>query len=190
MARSTPKPSRADLSTWQDYAETVTPITPPKHTKQNALPVLDTALLDAPLPPLIKRQNPELNETLIKHFFEGHSRESQKLSDPSLSSFCRNGVSPQILRQLRRMPIQSEIDLHGMTRDQAIAYLAQCLSQAHEHKHHCLQIIHGKGLHSIDGAAILKPLVRQWLSTHPQIRAFVETPDSGAVKVLLFKVTG
>ncbi len=182
MARSTPKPSHADLSTWQDFAETVTPIAPPKHHKQGVLPVLDV-----PLAPFIKRPSPELHETLIKRFFERHPPEPQKLSDPSLSSFCRNGVSPQILRQLRRMPIQSELDLHGMTRDQAIAYLAQFLSLAHERKQHCLQIIHGKGLHSIDGAAILKPLVRQWLSTHPQIRAFVETPDSGAVKVLLFK---
>ena len=65
-------------------------------------------------------------------------------------SYVRPGMSHQTLRRLRRgyWRIQENLDLHGLTRDEArqelSAFLAECLQK----KFRCIRVIHGKGLTS------------------------------------------
>jgi DNA-nicking Smr family endonuclease len=50
-------------------------------------------------------------------------------------------------------------------------------------------VIHGKGLNSQGGAAVLRKLARHWLTQHQQVLGYCDAPakdgGSGAVLVLL-----
>ena len=105
--------------------------------------------------------------------------------------FARNGIDQRTLRHLRRgdWPVCGQLDLHGMTRDQARSategFVANAIGQAWR----CVRIIHGKGLGSADQAPVLKVLVRRWLRQSVQVLAFTDAPvtagGSGAMLILL-----
>lgn len=105
--------------------------------------------------------------------------------------FLRPGVTPQALRRLRRghWRIQDEIDLHGLTRDEARTRLVGFLEYCHLRNAKCVRIIHGKGLGSKNHEPVLKQLVKSWLMQRAEILAFVparpEDGGAGAVIVLL-----
>ena len=65
-------------------------------------------------------------------------------------NFLRPGLSQQVLRRLRRghWVIEEELDLHGLTRDEARERLAAFLNECKKHGIRCVRIIHGKGLGS------------------------------------------
>ncbi len=77
-----------------------------------------------------------------------------------------DGVSQERLRQLAsgRPPVDMEIDLHGMTREQALSTLERCMQQALVEHKRVLCLVHGRGLHSQDGRPILKQAVYDWLA--------------------------
>lgn len=105
--------------------------------------------------------------------------------------YHRNGVQLGILRKLRRgdYPVCDEVDLHGLTVTQARAHLSQFLDHAPRQRMICVRIIHGKGLSSPGGKAVLRPRVRHWLRGDNRILAFAPAPHhaggSGALHVLL-----
>lgn len=106
------------------------------------------------------------------------------------SEFLRNGYSRQKLRKLRRtLPIQDHLDLHGYLSDAARKRLQLFLHDALHHGLRCVLVIHGKGLNSRDGEAVLKLRTRHWLMQHPAVLAYCDAPlnegGSGAVWVLL-----
>ncbi|NLR74648.1 MULTISPECIES: Smr/MutS family protein [Leeia] len=102
-----------------------------------------------------------------------------------------HSVSHRLLHELRRghWPIGAEIDLHGVTREEALHLLGAFLGEVRQRGIRCVRIIHGKGYRSPGGQSALKGLVRHWLTQLPQVLAFSETRPqeggSGAVKVLL-----
>ena len=53
----------------------------------------------------------------------------------------------------------------------------------------CVLVIHGKGLNSPGGEAVMRKLARHWLAQHPRVLAYCDAPPryggSGAVLVLL-----
>jgi DNA-nicking Smr family endonuclease len=106
-------------------------------------------------------------------------------------AYLRAGHSPDILRKLRRMqwPIEDEIDLHGMTLDEAVIATGRFIDEAMRYGLRCVRVIHGKGLRSPGGEPVLKGRIRQLLAARDDVRAFVEPPaaqgGSGAVLVLL-----
>ena len=108
-----------------------------------------------------------------------------------VDEYHRNGVQLGILRKLRRghYPVSDEVDLHGLTITQARAHLSQFLDHAPRHRMSCVRIIHGKGLSSPGGKAVLKPRVRHWLRGDSRVLAFAPAPHdaggSGALHVLL-----
>jgi DNA-nicking Smr family endonuclease len=69
------------------------------------------------------------------------------------------------LRQLRRgtIRIDYELDLHGLTRDEAIEALEAFIGGAHRRGQQAVLVITGKGNHSPD-EAVLPAAVRQWLA--------------------------
>jgi DNA-nicking Smr family endonuclease len=104
-------------------------------------------------------------------------------------SFLRNGLSQQTLRKLKRSTIEDSLDLHGYQGDAARRLLLEFLHEAALHQLRCVLVIHGKGMNSPGGEAVLRILTRNWLTQHPQVLAFCSalpgTGGSGAVLILL-----
>lgn len=112
-------------------------------------------------------------------------------AENAADEFLSNGLSRMTLRKLRRgtWPIQDSLDLHGNNSDAARLLLQAFLHEATQRSLRCVLVIHGKGLNSRDGQAVLRKLTRHWLTQHPQVLAYCDaTPrdgGSGAVLVLL-----
>lgn len=106
-------------------------------------------------------------------------------------SYARVGIGPDTLRKLRRghWVIQSQLDLHGMRRDEAREALAEFLRNAVKRGIRCVRIIHGKGLGSANKEPVLKNKVRSWLVQKEEVIAFCQARaaegGSGALVVLL-----
>jgi DNA-nicking Smr family endonuclease len=82
------------------------------------------------------------------------------------------------------------LDLHGQTAAEAIATLEQFI-EGRRHRHRCVCVVHGRGLHSKENVSVLKARVRQYLRRHPAVLAYADAPRTdggrGAVYVLLRK---
>jgi len=106
-------------------------------------------------------------------------------------TFLRKGLGSDILKKLRRgqWSVQSEIDLHGHTIDQAHDALSAFLDDSLGRGYRCVRVIHGKGLTSPNREPVLKGRVRAWLSRWDSVLAYCEAPSNagggGAVLVLL-----
>ena len=109
----------------------------------------------------------------------------------SEQTFLRTGLRGDVLTKLRRghWVVQAELDLHGMTSDEARDTLADFLLDARTRGLRCVRIIHGKGLTSPNREPVLKGRVRKCLSHWDDVLAFcdpqVNAGGSGAVLVLL-----
>ncbi|MCX7168724.1 MAG: Smr/MutS family protein [Proteobacteria bacterium] len=106
-------------------------------------------------------------------------------------AFLRSGLSRVLLRDLRRgrWVIQAELDLHGMSREQAKQALSEFLAACLARGQRCLRIVHGKGLRSPGREPVLKELVRHWLARRQEVLAYCQARAAdgggGAVTVLL-----
>jgi len=105
--------------------------------------------------------------------------------------YRRDGISESVLRRLRRgqYAIRDEIDLHGMTQDEARAALGAFLAEAMLHDRRCVRVIHGKGRGSGHRGPVLKSAVNRWLRRHAAVAAFCSARrndgGTGALYVLL-----
>ena len=105
--------------------------------------------------------------------------------------FLRNGLSRMTLRKLRRghWPVRDSLDLHGNTSDAARKLLQEFLHEAAQRGLRSVLVIHGKGMNSRGGAAVLRKLTRHWLTQRPDVLAWCDAPPgdggSGAALVLL-----
>ena len=107
------------------------------------------------------------------------------------NEFLRNGLSRMTLRKLRRgnWPVQDSLDLHGNNSGTARKLLQEFLHDAVQRGLRCVLVIHGKGMNSRGGEAVLRKLARHWLAQYPQVLAYCDAPPenggSGAVLLLL-----
>ena len=105
--------------------------------------------------------------------------------------FLREGMSPQVLRKLRRgyWVVQDVIDLHGLNRVEAAIGVAEFLNRCAKRHLRCVRIIHGKGHGSHNREPVLKRRLHRWLAVRDDVLAFCQAPapqgGSGAVLVLL-----
>ena len=105
--------------------------------------------------------------------------------------FCRQHVGRRTMRKLQRggYSVQAEIDLHGMTIDEARPRLADFIQYSASQGKFCVRVVHGKGLGSGDRGPVLKNAVNRWLRKWDCVLAFVSTRQvdggTGAVYVLL-----
>lgn len=105
--------------------------------------------------------------------------------------FCKPGVGPDVARKLsqRKLPIQAQIDLHGMRLDEARSAITEFAQDAVAEGLRCIRVIHGKGFGSTNQKPALKGKVYTWLAQLKEILAFCEARPqeggSGAVIVLL-----
>lgn len=145
----------------------------------------------SPRKPLLHRAvpPPAIPDTLS----DGYPAKS--LSDSAAGNapdeYLSNGLSRMALRKLRRgvWPVQDSLDLHGNNSDAARKLLQEFLHEAMQRELRCVLVIHGKGLNSRGGEAVLRKLTRHWLTQHPLVLGYCDAPPkeggSGAVLVLL-----
>ena len=106
-------------------------------------------------------------------------------------SYLREGLSPKLLRQLKRGHFSSadEIDLHQMNAAVARAAIKEFLDENKRRGRLCVKIIHGKGLRSRAQGPVLKRLVDGMLRQRADVLAFASARPAdggtGAVIVLL-----
>ncbi|MBI5005916.1 MAG: Smr/MutS family protein [Nitrosomonadales bacterium] len=161
-----------DTDLFRQALEGVTPLPPPDRITPNPKPRKFTASA-AP--------SPAIPDTLSDH----------GAGDVAITEFLHNGLNRMTLRDLRRgrWKIEDELDLHGLTNDDARKLLVEFLHQATQRGLRCVNIIHGKGWRSEGRDGILKVNTRHWLTQHPGVLAFCEAPvnagGGGAVRVLL-----
>jgi DNA-nicking Smr family endonuclease len=105
--------------------------------------------------------------------------------------FARQHVGQRTMRKLQRggYSVQAEIDLHGMTLEEAKPALADFINYNASQGKLCVRVVHGKGLGSGDRGPVLKNAVNRWLRRWDAVLAFVSTRQvhggTGAVYVLL-----
>lgn len=108
--------------------------------------------------------------------------------------FHRAHVGRRTMRKLQRggYSVQAEIDLHGMTLEEAKPRLTDFINYSASQGKLCVRVVHGKGLGSGDRGPVLKNAVNRWLRKWDCVLAFVSTPQvhggTGAVYVLLQRV--
>jgi DNA-nicking Smr family endonuclease len=149
------------------------------------------AEVERPLPAPQPRQR-ELDEqaALAESLSDQVSLESLLLTDDGLS-FRRPGIGPDVVTKLRRghWALQGQIDLHGLTRDEAREHLAAYVRECHRRGMRCLRVVHGKGLGSPGRQPVLKAKVQRWLAQSAEVIAFAQASGpqggAGALVVLL-----
>jgi len=106
-------------------------------------------------------------------------------------SYVRPGIQKQVFKKLKRgqYSIEAELDLHGLTREEAHQQLNELILDIRENGLRCVRIIHGKGYGSSNRGPVIKPLVNQWLRKRDEILAFCSARPvdggTGAVYVLV-----
>lgn len=95
----------------------------------------------------------------------------------------RRGLQARTRQRLRRGQIRPEatLDLHGLTRDEALACLEAFLGRAHTEGRRCVLVIHGIGRSRLAGG-VLRNALPGWLEAHPEVldSAPARPADGGA----------
>jgi DNA-nicking Smr family endonuclease len=171
---------RRDADLFRRSIGDVAPLSPP-----------DKALPSIPRPQPIPRQHLADEQAALQESLSDEFNVDTLLDTDEALSYARNGIGPDTLRKLRRghWVIQSQLDLHGMRRDEAREALGEFLRGAIRRGQRCVRIIHGKGLGSINKEPVLKNKVRAWLVQKDEVIAFCQAKaadgGSGALVVLL-----
>jgi DNA-nicking Smr family endonuclease len=105
--------------------------------------------------------------------------------------FTAPGVDRRELRKLKRGDYRAEetLDLHGLSAAEARKEVARFIEHSRRARIRCVCIVHGRGLNSAGGVAVLRGEVRRCLIAMPEVLAYAGAPSSaggtGAVYVLL-----
>ncbi|HXX66667.1 MAG TPA: Smr/MutS family protein [Polyangiaceae bacterium] len=106
----------------------------------------------------------------------------------------RLDVPVDVVRKLRRgmIPIDAQVDLHGMRLQEARTHLEFFLRTMRARAERCVLVVHGKGQHSPSGLGALRGEISAWLSqgrASEHVAAFAtarhDDGGQGAVYVLL-----
>lgn len=114
-----------------------------------------------------------------------------KVSLEDTLAYTAPGLQKNVLKKLRKghYGLDAEIDLHGLSSQQAKRQLLYFLHQAVQDGYRCVHIVHGKGYRSADNHPVLKNNLNVWLRQHKNVLAFCSAPlkdgGAGAVYVLL-----
>ncbi|MFV2057565.1 MAG: Smr/MutS family protein [Thiohalomonadales bacterium] len=122
----------------------------------------------------------------LDDFFENGSIDAN-----TVLFFQHPGLQHREIKRLKRgeFDIEGRLDLHGLNSMQAKQKLLRFVNNGQRARKRCLLIIHGRGLSSDSGKAILKTALHHWLPQIPAIMAFSSALPRdgglGAVYVLL-----
>ncbi|NNL06308.1 MAG: DNA mismatch repair protein MutS [Gammaproteobacteria bacterium] len=122
---------------------------------------------------------------------DGFSTDPAGQKCPEQLSFVRpGGAQKSVLKKLRngQLTIDSTLDLHGLTVEQARQHLVQFMHESRQFGYRHVIIIHGKGFRS-EEKPVIKPMVNRWLREADDVLAFYSARPkhggTGAVYVLL-----
>lgn len=68
--------------------------------------------------------------------------------------------------QIKKIPVDAQIDLHGLTSEEAFTRLENFTTFCVQKGMRKILIIHGKGIHSENGDAVLKNVVQKFIQTN------------------------
>lgn len=93
------------------------------------------------------------------------------------------------INRIRRMEAQDELDLHEMLLDDAVVAARLFLDRCWGRGLRKVRIITGKGIHSKNGEAVIRPAVTEVCRNHPKVREVLVPKaaegGSGALTVIL-----
>ena len=150
----------------------------------------DKVVHDSPKPRPVPVQSERDEEKIMQELLVSPNEYEEMQPGDSLSYF-QPGIQKQVFRKLKRgqYSIEAELDLHGLTRDEAQQQLNEFIFDVRERGMRCIRIIHGKGYGSSNQGPVIKPLVNQWLRKRSEILAFCSARPvdggTGAVYVLV-----
>ena len=152
--------------------------------------VEDTAVARPPPTPEPRMRERDEDDALKESRFLPTSAEAFALGEPL--SYRRDEIPAKTLKRLAagEYAVQDEVDLHHLPEREAEALLKAFLTHARQERHHCVRVIHGKGLRS-EAGPVLKAMVDGVLRHRGDVLAFASAPASqggtGAALVLLGK---
>jgi DNA-nicking Smr family endonuclease len=132
-----------------------------------------------------------LSADVDSHLAASATTDIEKVGLEDSLSFIAPGLQHNVLKKLRRgfFGLDAEIDLHGLTSNEANRRLLHFLHDCVGVPCRCVRIVHGKGYGSADNHPVLKNNLNLWLRQHQDVQAFCSaTPKeggTGAVFVLL-----
>ncbi|UUX95262.1 Smr/MutS family protein [Aquabacterium sp. J223] len=147
--------------------------------------------LDRPRPAPVARQRVLDEEAALREALSDEFDVESLLETDEGLSWRRPQVGPEVLKRLRRgdWAIQSQVDLHGLRREEARERLSAFVREALRRGHRCVRVVHGKGLGSPGREPVLKGKVRSWLVQKQEVVAFTQARaaegGAGALVVLL-----
>lgn len=161
-----------------------------RHAAGTAAPLADRnrAELVRPRPTPHPRQREEDDAAVLRESLAAPLSFEDRIDSGDEGMYLRDGLPRRVLTDLRRgrWVVQGELDLHGLTRDEARNALGHFLHDALERGQRCVRLIHGKGLGSPGREPVLKHLSRGWLMQRTEILAFCQArPHDGGEGALL-----
>ncbi len=149
----------------------------------------DKVLLTEGSKPKPRPKSPAVN--MAEHLSEAAEFDVEKVGHEDSLSYTAPGLQHNVLKKLRKgqFGVDAEIDLHGLTSNEAKRQLLHFLHDCVQNDCRCVHIVHGKGYRSADNHPVLKNSLNLWLRQHKDVQAFCSAPPkdggTGAVFVLL-----
>jgi DNA-nicking Smr family endonuclease len=152
----------------------------------------DDHVADKPAPPPPTPRQFELDEKRVMHDAMFTTPTPEDTGEHL--SWARSGVQKRVMRKLRNgyYAVQAELDLHGMTVNDARTALAEFIQYVTDHKGSCcVRVIHGKGRKTATDGPVLKPFTASYLRNHSRVIAYTSAPrTSGGTGALYVLVRG
>ncbi len=184
LSQFEPPAARVDVERLHDPAALF------RHLAGEVAPLKDRNLadLERPLPAPLPRKREEDEREVLREALESPLTFEDRLDTGDEAAYLRVGLPRRVLTDLRRgrWVVQGELDLHGLTRDEARSSLAHFIALSLQQGRRCLRVIHGKGHGSPGRLPVLKHLSRGWLAQREDILAFCQArPHDGGEGALL-----
>lgn len=143
-------------------------------------------------PPPPRPRQFELDEKAVMREAMLDTRDPEAMDSGEHLSWARSGVQRRVMRKLRNgyYSVQAELDLHGLTVDQAREAMQEFIAETTSARGSCcVRIIHGKGRKTLTDRPVLKPFTASWLRQRRDVLAYTSAKPAhggtGAVYVLL-----
>jgi DNA-nicking Smr family endonuclease len=172
------KPRSEDVQLFRDSVGKVKPVRNDR--------VAGHRLKPSPRPRFRDQDEAEVLQDMLSDQFEAADMETgEELV------YQRSGLQQRTMKKLRRglFVVDAELDLHGMTANEARQAVAAFLGECRRRRIQCARIIHGKGRGSRHRNPVLKGKIGHWLQQRDEVLAYCSARHcdggTGAVYVLL-----